>query len=250
MKIRTVIVDDEFNARRALANMLEFYCNEVELVGEAQSVEEAYALIDREKPDLILLDIILGNATGFDLLKKLRNMDFKLIFVTAHDEYALRAIKMSALDYLLKPVKPRELIGAITRVAEALEKEEKIRMKVETLITNTREQGGEKKIIVNTMSSIFVLEVKSIIRCESDENYTFIYLENQDRIMVARTLKDFEEMLTGFGFFRVHQSHLINLNQVSSFEKGSGGHAVLKDGRKIPVSTRRKEQFMKALTNV
>lgn len=250
MKIRTIIVDDERNARKALANMLEFYCSEVELVGEAGSIDDGINLIEGEKPDLVLLDILLGKNTGFDLLKKLRKINFKLIFVTAHDEYALRAIKMSALDYILKPIKPKELISGINKVSEAIENEEKMKLKVDALVSNTVASNPEKKIIINTVGSIYVLEVKHIVRCESDENYTMIYLSNSPRIMVAKTLKDFEEMLVPYGFFRVHQSHLVNLDFIKSFEKGSGGHILLKDGEKIPVSTRRKDSFLKALSSL
>ncbi len=250
MKIRTIIVDDERNARKALANMLGFYCSDVELVGEAGSMDDGITLIENEKPDLVLLDIVLGKNTGFDLLKKIKKINFKLIFVTAHDEYALRAIKMSALDYILKPIKPKELISGINKVSEVIDNEEKLRLKVDALVSNTTSSNTEKRIIVNTVGSIYVLEVKNIVRCESDENYTLIHLSNAPRIMVARTLKDFEEMLVPHGFFRVHQSHLVNLDFISSFEKGSGGHILLKDGQKIPVSTRRKDSFLKALSNL
>jgi len=247
MAIKTIIVEDEVNARKALVNMLEFYEKDVEIIGQAKNVQEGVELIKSTRPDLVLLDVRLPDGTGFDLISKLKKHNFKLVFVTAYNEYALKAIKLSALDYLLKPVKPNELNRALDKVREAIENEEQLRVKYETAIENFSRPATERKIILNTVESMYVLEVPKIIRCEASENYSSVYAKNKERILLAKTLKDFEEMLVPFGFFRVHQSHLINLQYVDRYEKKGSGRVLLKNGEKIPVSTRRKEGFIRAL---
>lgn len=247
MKIRTLIVEDEVNARKALTNMLSFYSNDIEIIGQAASVKEALNLMKETPPDLLFLDVHLPDGTGFDLLKKIKKRDFKLVFITAYNEYALKAIKLSTLDYLLKPVNPNELTLAIEKVKEAIDKEDQINLQLNTCIENLQTPSQDKKIILNTSESVFVVEVNKLVRCEASENYTNIIIEGKDKILVAKTLKEFEEMLTGFGFFRTHQSHLINLAYVEAYEKKGIGKILLKTGEHIPVSTRRKEGFFKAL---
>ncbi len=247
MKIKTIIVEDEINARKALENMLLFYCPEVEVAGYAATIEEGVELINRVSPDLLLLDIQIKDGTSFDILKKIKKKNLKIIFITAHDQYALKAIKLSAMDYLLKPVSPSELKKAVDKVIKALDDEEHLKLQIETTIENFGHVNQNKKIILNTNQSVFVVEIKHLIRCESNENYTNIYVEGGKQILISKTLKDFEEMLTPYGFFRVHQSHLINLQFVESFEKKGSGKVRLSTGDKVPVSSRRKEDFLKVL---
>jgi len=247
MKIRTIIIEDEINARKALKNMLQFYCDEVEIIGETDKVAEGIQLIRESKPDLVILDVHLTDGTGFDVMEKTRSENFKVIFSTAYDEYALQAIKISALDYLLKPVKPNELRKAIQKAVDAIENDEMRDMQVEACINNVHSPAAHKKVILNTLESIHMVETGKIIRCEGSDNYTNVYIENKDRLLISKTLKEFEELLNPFGFFRVHQSHIINLHNVDLYDKKSGGMAVLNDGSKIPVSSRRKEGFLKAL---
>jgi two-component system LytT family response regulator len=250
MNIKTIIIEDEVNARKALINMLSFYCPEVEIAGHAASVKEGIALIEKTSPNLLLLDVHLPDGTGFDLVKKIKKKDFKIVFITAYDQYALKAIKLSALDYLLKPVKPDELRLAISKVQEAIESEERINLQIDTCIDNFSKASQDKKIILNTIDNLFVIEVKHLIRCEASENYTNIFIEGKNKIMISKTLKEFEEMLSAYGFFRIHQSHLINLQYVDSYEKKGGGNVRLKTGERVPVSTRRKENFLKVLKSI
>jgi len=250
MKIKTIIIEDEINARKALENMLSFYCPEIEIVGHANSVKEGVALIENTIPDLLLLDVHLPDGTGFDLLKKIKKKDFKIVFVTAYDQYALKAIKLSALDYLLKPVKPDELRLAISKVQQVLENEEQINLQIETCIDNFNNVSQDKKLILNTNENVFVVEIKQLVRCEASENYTNIFIEGKNKIMISKTLKEFEEMLSVYGFFRVHQSHLINLQYVDYYEKKGSGNVRLKTGESIPVSVRKKESFLKALKSI
>lgn len=247
MEIKSIIIEDEMNARSALKNMLDYHCPEISIVGEAGTVKEAVDVIKSVESDLLFLDVNLPDGTSFDILKKIKREKSKIVFITAHDEYALQAIKMCALDYLLKPVKPDDLRAALNKVKQAIENEERYNLNIDTCIDNYRESGQQKKIILNTAENMFVLEIKNIIRCEASENYSTLHLVDEKPIMVAKTLKEFEEMLSPFGFFRLHQSHLVNLRFVSAYEKKSGGHARLHDGQRLPVSKRRKEGFLKAL---
>lgn len=246
-KIKSLIVDDEPNARQALVNMIEFYCPDLEICGEAKNVSEAYHLIRQENPQLVFLDIRMPDGTGFELLRKFKKINFRIIIVTAFDEYALNAIKFSALDYLLKPVNPTELNKAVNLVKTALETEEMIDLKIQTYLDNMNKIPQSRKIVLNTTTNIHIIEVGDIVRCEADENYSVIYMANREKIVVAKTLKEFEELLSGYGFYRIHQSHLINIQMVSSYEKGRGGIVSLSDESKLPVSSRRKEGFIRIL---
>lgn len=247
--IRTVIVEDEVNSRKALENMLNFYFNFIDVVGMAGTVKEGVALIKEQKPELLLLDVHLPDGTGFDLIKKVKWHDFKLVFITAHNEYALKAIKLSALDYILKPVNPGDITAAISKVQEAIEKEEQIQLKLDACVENIKATDYNKKIILNTSSNLFVVEVNQLVRCEASENYTQVFVKGKDNIMMAKTLKEFEEILSTYGFFRTHQSHLINIHYVDVFDK-SNNVVLLKTGERIPISTRKRESFLKALQNV
>ncbi|MBN2638156.1 MAG: response regulator transcription factor [Bacteroidales bacterium] len=247
MKISTVIIEDEINARKALSNMLSFYCQEVEVKGMASSVTDGLKLLHDEQPDLLLLDIHLMDGTGFDLLKKLKKKDFKFVFTTAYDQYALKALKLSALDYLLKPIQPKELRIAIDKVKQALENDEQLNLQIDTCIHNFSQMNQDKKIILNTNDNVYVVEIKKLVHCEADENYCNIYVTGKDRIVISKPLKEVEEMLGGFGFYRVHQSHLINMSYIESVDKKGSGYVILSTGDRIPISQRKKQTFLQIL---
>ncbi len=248
-KIRAAVIDDEPNARRALVNMLRVHCPEVEVSGEAGDVEEALALIEDTHPDLLFLDVEMPGGTGFDLLSQLPPAGFRVIFVTAHEQYALRAIRFSALDYLLKPVHPGELVNAVERSLPLPAGQLPVSLAAfrENMTDGSRKPS---RLVVNTATRIYVLDPGDIIRCEADVNYTFIFTTGGEKILASRTMKDLEDLLTEYGFFRVHQSHLINLSFINHYRKGDGGHAVLKNGEQVPVSSRRKEVFVKLLSSL
>jgi two-component system LytT family response regulator len=247
MKIKTIIIEDELNARKALVNLLEFYCPDIELMGQASNVQEGIKLIQENTPHLLFLDVHLPDGTGFDLIKKANKKTFKIVFVTAHDQYALRAIKMSAMDYLLKPVQPNELRKAVAKVEAAIENEEQLNLQIDTALHNLDRSNQGKKIILNTSENIHVLEINEIVHCEAQDNYAKIYIINKESILIAKPLKELEEMLMTYGFYRIHQSHLINLHFVETYEKKGTGRVRLKTGEVLPVSTRKKDQFLKAL---
>ncbi len=242
--LRTLIIDDEAKPRKALNNLIDYYCKDVLIVGEAFDVVSGREAIAKFEPDLVLLDVEMPDGTGFDLLKSLDDIDFKVIFITAHEQYALKAIKFSALDYLLKPVSPDELVEAIHKAERS--KKEELNVKLNAFNENFRRQEQlPSKIVLNTSNNIYVIDIADIIRCESDQNYTRIFVKGREMIIVSRTLKEFDEILSEQGFFRVHQSHLINLVYIDHYEKGLGGTLVMKNKTRIPVSSRRKERFLR-----
>lgn len=246
-KIRTVIIDDENKARETIKDMLALYCPELEIVGEANNVLSGIKLIKTVHPELVFLDIKMPDGTGFDMLNRINKKDFSLIFLTAFDEYAIKAFRFSAIDYLLKPLDPDELITAIERVKDSLKKEQ---TDLSELLDNLKEiKKDSKKIVLKTAESIFLINIDDIIRCESNGNYTMFYLTNQKPVMVSHTLKEYDDILSEYNFFRVHQSHLVNLNHIIRLDKADGGVLIMNENQSVPVATRKKDALIKALGN-
>lgn len=244
--IRAVIIDDEINNQELISNLLKTYADNVQVVGMANSVDTAYKTINEQHPDLIFLDIQMPDGTGFDLLKKFDKINFKIIFVTAHQEYAIEAFKYSALDYILKPLAPTNLLAAVKKMEDAISSEE-LNLKLKTLLNNIAEPAkNKKKIVLKTMERIYSVDLDDIIRFESDGGYTKVYLADGKRIMVSKTMKEFDDLLMDTGFLRVHHSHLINMNHLFCFEKAEG-HVVMKDDSIVPVSNRKKDHLMELL---
>lgn len=239
--IKAIIIDDIKEARVVLKADLESYCVNIEVVGEAEGVVSGAKLIKELNPDLVFLDIQMQDGTGFDLLEILPNTNFKLIFTTASDEYAVKAFKFSAVDYLLKPIDPDELMDAVSRV----EQQEKPADRIELLKENFNKP---KRIALNTLEKIHIVEVDEILRCESNINYTMFYFIDGTKLLVTKTLKEFDKLLADHSFIRVHQSHLINAGFIKEFSK-SDGYIYMKDGTKVPVSTRKKQVLMEMIQN-
>ena len=241
--LRILIVDDEAHMRDTLAKMLVRYCPQAEVAGEADGVATGVKAIQKLNPTLVLLDVQMADGTGFDLLKALPAIDFQVIFITAYDQYALQAFKFSAVDYLLKPVNPEHLITAISRAEVILQ--DHFRLQMQALEENLNAVNHQnKKIILKTTEKIYLLELKNIISCESDNCYTVVNTTEDNRIMISKTLKEFDDMLTGCGFYRIHKSHLINLSHIKRFEKQDGGYIILTNDLKIPVASRKREELM------
>lgn len=244
--IRAVIIDDEINNQELISNLLKSYAENVQVVGMANSVETAYKTINEHNPDLIFLDIQMPDGTGFDLLKKFEKINFKIIFVTAHQEFAIEAFKYSALDYILKPLAPANLLAAVKKMEDTISSEE-LNLKLKTLLNNIAEPiKNKKKIVLKTMERIYSVDLDDIIRFESDGGYTKVYLVDGKRIMVSKTMKEYDDLLMDVGFLRVHHSHLINMNHLFCFEKAEG-HVVMKDDSIVPVSNRKKDHLMELL---
>ena len=247
-KIKAIIIDDEEHASARLTDLVEKHCNGmINLLGSFHSVKQGIHAIKTLHPHLVFLDVQIHDETGFDLLQQLPNQNFEVIFVTAYEKYAVQAFKFSAIDYLLKPVDIADLKKAVEKIKQIIPAPENVMAKFQTLLENVeqlKQYTPPKKIVVPTIAGFELLPVIDILRCQSDINYTSIFMRNGQKLVVAKTLKEFEEMLTEFNFFRVHNSHLINLAYVKSYNKGKGGTVILNDGTAIEVSTRRKEDFL------
>ncbi|MBT3209979.1 MAG: response regulator transcription factor [Bacteroidetes bacterium] len=241
--ITALIIDDEAKSRITLRNFLGKYCKNIEIVGEADGVNSGIEQINKLNPEVIFLDIHMQDGSGFDLLERITKKNFKIIFVTAYSQYAIKAFKFSAIDYLLKPYDPEELVSAVDKIKEN-DKYYSIDKKLETLISN---RNGFNKIALPTMSGIHLVKVKDIVRCQSTSNYTNIFLNSKETILVTKTLKEYEELLSKSKFFRVHQSHLINLAYVERYIKGEGGTIIMEDGSEVEVARRRKDKFLTLL---
>jgi two-component system, LytTR family, response regulator len=246
--IQAVIVDDEAHCIHRLTELLTLHhSSEINIIGAFSTVEDGLIAIKELKPHLLFLDVQIHDKTGFDLLKELGRSDFDVVFTTAFEKFAVQAFKFSALDYLLKPVDSEELAAAVSKF-KAKQSMNETSAKLDILFHNLKTlQSGTKKICVPVATGFTFIEVAEIVRCESKINYTTLFLKDKKKLVVAKTLKEFEEMLSELNFFRVHNSHLINLNYIKSYNKGKGGFVTLTDNSEIEVSTRRKEDFLKAI---
>ena len=241
--IRTLIIDDESHIRITLSRLLEKHCKQVKLVGEAHNVETGRSAIIKLNPDLVLLDVEMDDGNGFDLLNTLKQIDFKVIFITAYEKYAVQAFKYSAVDFLLKPVNPLELAEAVDRVSEIKQSDYNIRLK--TLEENfLSKDPNTRKIILRTHETIHLMNVSSILYCESDGCYTYVHTDEEEKILISKPIKEYDELLSDAGFFRIHKSYLINLKHIKRFEKTDGGSIVLTNNHKIPVASRKKEELL------
>lgn len=239
--IRAVIIDDIPEAVTVLTSDLDNYCVNIEVVGSAGSVVTGAKLIKELQPDLVFLDIQLPDGSGFDILEILPETNFKLIFTTASDEYAVKAFKFSAVDYLLKPIDPDELMDAVSRIEDQKKPGDRIDLLKENL-------HSPKRIALNTLEKIHIVSVDEILRCESNINYTMFYFTDKTKLLVTKTLKEFDKLLSDHQFIRVHQSHLINTQFIKEFVK-SDGYIIMKDGTEVPVSTRKKQVLMDMISN-
>lgn len=248
--IRAVIVDDELGSRESLSKMIEKNCKNIQLVGKADSMLSAFEVITNNEPDLVFLDIEMPNGNAFDLLEKFKEINFNIIFVTAYDHYAIKAIKFSAIDYILKPIDPEELIKAIGRFEAQLETKKSLDKKFKTLLSNVKPENKLKKVGIPDGDGLIFINLAEIIRCDSDGNYTYFLLTNGKKIVASRTLGEYEQMFNEDNFFRVHRSHLINLEHVKKYIKGEGGYVVMTDNSQVEVSRRNKNDFLEKLSHL
>jgi two-component system, LytTR family, response regulator len=250
-KIKVLIVDDEKASRDTLAGVLEKEHPEVYLAGQATGVEDAWQQIAVLKPDLVFLDIKMADGSGFDLLNRFEQAEFRVIFVTAYDDFTLDAIRFSAFDYLLKPINSHELREALDRFRKSLAGPDNLNVRMKAFINNyNADEAGRKKIVLKTADSIYLVPISTIIRCEAYNNYSWVYFSDQPKLLISKPLKHFEEMLGHYGFMRVHQSHLVNLSHLVRINKVDGGMVVLSDNIPVPISTRKREQVFRILQNL
>lgn len=247
-EIKAIIVDDEQHCIDALQTMLQKKCPEVTVLGGVNSVKEARDLIDEVKPDVVFLDVEMPYQNGFELLKLFDRITFDVIFTTAYEQYALKAIKFNALDYLLKPFSVKELQDAVQKCISRRNSTpaDMQHSPIDVFLQNMKTlHQTHKKIALPTINGLVFMPVQNIVRCESTGNYTRIFFTDKKNLMVSRPLKEFEELLSDVDFFRVHNSHLINMQQMQSYIQGEGGFALMSDGTQVEVSRRRKADFLK-----
>lgn len=245
--ITAVIIDDIDNSRVTLSHDLEQYCSNIEVIGEADSVKTGVVTILKLQPQVVFLDIQLGDGTGFDILEQIGDFNFQVIFTTALDSYGIKAIKFSALDYLLKPIDPDELIKAVAKLKNN-SKTETVKDSINLLLENMREiQPVDKRIALHSTDKVHMVHVKDIIRCEAQGGYTVFFLNNKEQIVVTRNLKEYEQLLEEHSFVRVHHSHLINFNFLKEYVKKDGGYAIMTDKTQIPVSFRKRNKLLEMI---
>lgn len=239
--MNALLLDDEPAVLESLKSKLELFCPEVDVLATTTTVEEALDVLEREEIDLLFLDVNLNGETGFDLLQRYQGDDLPaLIFTTAHDQYAIQAIKHAALDYLLKPIDAEDLVKAVRKAGTRTPA-------IQAQVVNQGAQGTPKKLVIPTTEGMHILNVSSIVRCESSSNYTKFYLMDKTSVLASKTMKEYEILLRPAGFERVHKSHLVNLELVSKYISADGGYLLLTDGSNVPVSNRKKEMLVKHL---
>jgi two-component system LytT family response regulator len=243
--ITAIIVDDELYSCESLATLLERYCPEVLVIDSCTSGEDALKSIRRHQPQLVFLDIEMPHMNGFEMLTKMPSIDFQLIFTTSYDQYAIKAIRFSALDYLLKPIDREELQVSVSKVTQKLG--QTLQQQLNILLQKLNGSSPMQKIALTTMEGLQMVPVDHIISCESDSNYTIIYLKQKRKLTVSKTLKEIEEMLEDYSFLRVHHSHLVNLVEIDKYVRGEGGYLIMSDASKVDVSRSRKELLMQKL---
>ncbi|MEK8180303.1 LytTR family DNA-binding domain-containing protein [Flavobacterium buctense] len=248
--ITALLIDDDSNLRNGMKSLLARYAPEIRIIGEAESVETGTALLLQNPPQVLFLDIHLGDGSGFDLLEEVNKkgkLNSQIVFITAHEQYAIKAFRFSALDFLLKPVDPEELEKVIGKLKNIIDKNDNV-AHIDLLLENIRKKVDNfKRIALSNSDGIHLFEVSDIIRCESEDNYTKFYIKNSKPILISKTLKEYEELLTEHGFERIHQSHLINLVYLKSYIKKDGGYVVMADNAHLPISQRKKERLQELL---
>jgi len=249
--ITAVLVDDDINLREGMKALLARYAPEIQITGEAEGVDEGVRVIAQTNPEVVFLDIQLGEGTGFDILEKLNGkIESQVVFITAHEQYAIKAFRFSALDFLLKPVDPDELQKVIGKIKKTLQRNDTFGH-IDLLLENIRKKVDNfKRIALSTTDGIHLFDISDIIRCESTDNYTTFYIKNHKPMLISKTLKEYEELLSEHGFERIHQSHLINLNYLKSYIKKDGGYVIMADNSTLPVSQRKKEKLQEMIKNL
>lgn len=244
-KLTSIVVEDNSLALEMLVNDILKNYQEIELIGTAKSVVEAAKLLRKKQPDILFLDIMLGDGTGFDLLEIFPDLKSKIIFVTASDTHAIKAFKFAAIDYVLKPYSDEDIANSIKKAKKQIQPEKEQLNILKQVVTNPTQSPD--KISLYTQEKIIVATIGNIIRCKSDNNYTTFYFKDTSKILVSKTLKYYADMLKEYGFLRVHQSHLINKSYIKEYIKSDGGYVILNDKSNIPVSVRKRVEILEFL---
>ncbi|HKR03418.1 MAG TPA: LytTR family DNA-binding domain-containing protein [Bacteroidia bacterium] len=246
----TLIVDDEKPQQDLLSGMIKDHFPDLQLVGICSSVDEGTEKIKAVKPQLIFLDVVMPPFTGFDLLNRLSPINFDVIFTTSYEQYAIKAFKVSAVDYLLKPFTVEQLAEGIGKFEKKIQLKQSL-LHIETLLHNIDSNSFESvKIALPTLNGFTFIQLGEIIRCESDNTYTTFFLANKTKMMVSKTMKECEDILSDYNFFRIHNSHLINMHYIKDYVKGEGGQVRMSDNSLVDVSRKRKQEFLNKLHRI
>jgi two-component system LytT family response regulator len=240
--IKAVIVDDEANIREAVARMVRNCCPNVTIVALAEGVKSAVAAINEHEADLVISDIRMDDGSGFDIVRHFEKPDFRIIFMSASLDYAIKAIKFNAVDYLVKPIDEKELTVAVNKAGELIRFEENL--KQQALGESIKDLSKSHRLVLKTTDQVHVVNVEDIIRVEADSNYSSFYMQDSRKIVVSKALKEYEEQLIEHGFHRIHKSHLVNIHKMSYLDKADGGFLVMTDGARVPVASRKKDMLM------
>lgn len=248
--LRAIVIDDIERIRKENIAIIKASCPNVSVIGEAGSVESGIMLIKQVSPDLVFLDVEMPDGTGFDLLHKIKPINFKVIFITGYEDFAIRAFRFSAIDYLLKPLVAADLVDAVKKAEEAMGKDV-FDLKLNNLFSNLERPKNLQKLLLKTADKIYSVNIQDIVNCESDKNYTTFHFINAPKLIVSTNLKEYETLLVPYDFFRTHKSHLINMAYFDHFIKAEGGNRiVMKNKLTIPLSVRKKEEFLVLLENL
>lgn len=248
--LRAIVIDDNQEIRQKNCTLIKAHCPNITIIGQADSVESGIKTIRQLSPDIVFLDIEMPDGTGFDLLQELNPITFKVIFITGYEDFAIKAFRFSAIDYLLKPLNSSELVEAVKKAEDLLSKDI-FDMKLSNLFANLERPKSHQKLVLKTADKIYSVNVQDIVNCESDKNYTTFYFINAPKLVVSTNLKEYENLLAPLGFFRTHQSHLINMAYFDHFIKTDGGNTIImKNKTAIPLSIRKKEEFLVLLESV
>lgn len=244
MVLKAVIVDDEVSGRETLSHYIQKYCTNVEVVGLADSVKSGLEVIEKCRPDILFLDVEMPYGNAFDLLEQVKEITFETVFVTAFSNYAMKALNCSAAYYILKPIDIDELVAAVDKIKVQREKSKEF-IHTKILIENINIVNKQlQKIVLPTMEGFEVVQVKDIIRCQANDNFTDVIINEGKKMLICRTLKHFEGLLEDYDFMRVHKSHLINIQFIKKYRRGKGGQVVMSDGSEIDVSPSKKQDFL------
>lgn len=251
--MKVLIIDNDQAVREALVQLINKYCPQITQVNQSDGVEAGIKEIHSSKPDLVFLDVEMDDGTGFDLVQKVGNYNFQLVFITAHNKYAVNAFKFSAIDFLLKPIDPDELVISVKKAASQIRNkdlEQQVKLLKDILGNSNATTHKEKKIALNDGNIIHYIKVADIIYCKADGSYTVFYITNNRKIMVSHILKEYDDLLCDYGFVRTHHSFLVNITKITRFDKTDGGQLFLEDNYSVPVSTRKKEQVLELLSKL
>lgn len=242
--MKAIIIDNETPVRNTLKSLIGSHCPSITEINEAVGVGTGYLAINSYKPDIVFLDMEMDDGTGVDLLKKLGEYNFQLIFITAHEKYALDAIKMSAIDFLLKPIVVDDLISCVKKASENI-KNQSLQKQIQVLKDSLVSlKSNDEKIVLKDSESIHFVRLNDIVYCDADGPYTTFYLVNNEKILISRTLKEFDELLETKGFFRTHKSYLVNISKIVRFNRAEGGMLIMENGMEVPVSQRKRDEVM------